>query len=93
MRREGRPHGGPRSFSLVHSESKPREGRTSGAGWPLVELRRVPTGELHPFGKCAWCGSSASVRPTTLRVTMAPAYVCEDSVTCARAREVAGRAA
>jgi hypothetical protein len=75
-----------------------RESRLSaasaGVGEAYSQIRRVPRGELHPYCRCAFCGTSAAaLHWTTVRFTLAPGLVCDDIVACARRREVADRAA
>jgi hypothetical protein len=49
----------------------------------------LPLGELHPYGRCWWCGATASrarLHRTTLPATFAEAMICDDGCACARRR-------
>ena len=66
--------------------------RTKGS----VRLRPVELGDLHPAGRCSWCGSresSSTLKQVALLWTAAPAVVCVDPIACARRREIQRRAA
>ena len=93
MNGEGRPHGGPRQQPYIAGRDFTRSRRrTAAAGRPLVYLRRVPIGELHPWGRCSDCGTNAApLRRSTHIATKAPAYLCEDTITCLRRQERANR--
>ncbi len=61
-----------------------------------LRLRPIEAGELHPLDRCAWCAapsSSSTLRGTTLLWTHAPAFLCEDTIGCARRRGARRRAA
>lgn len=61
---------------------------------PSVRLRPVEAGELHPFNRCAWCGSTCEpLRRQPVVWTHAEAVFCAEVVTCCRRREVSRRAA
>jgi len=90
MKREGRPGRRPTHRRVSYESSL----LSAPVGLPLVYLRRAPLGQIHSATRCAWCASAnASVHKTSVRFTMAPGSICDDTVACARRREIAGRLA
>jgi hypothetical protein len=57
----------------------------------VVPLRRVALGDVHPYGRCAFCGARSSLRTTALCWTHAPGRVCADRIACTRRREISRR--
>lgn len=88
-----RPHSGPHPrHSLSRVDCRGSRRQPQATGWASVELRRVPVRECHSWGRCAFCGSTtAPLHRTTIYVTAAPGFVCDDPVACARQREVSAR--
>jgi hypothetical protein len=72
------------------------EGRSSRRAQSILAALDVKPIGLHPFDRCAWCGADAETAPLYLTEavwTRAPAAFCEDTLGCARRREVARRVA
>jgi hypothetical protein len=79
------------------------ERRLAGAARPTLDnpksspeidrLPILPAGQLHPRGKCWWCGSTEDLKQTIILWTHARGFVCRDAVSCNRRRNASRVAA